>query len=226
MNTRDGVPLDYRGVWRRTLYAGEGEHGDYVEDRSTRVVWLQTTHWHADLRVPADRPDAGSVMSLEECSREQLVWLASQTAFAGLTRVEGRFCTWHRLIDLYPGLEKDIGEMVWLDDGTLEERHPHGRYIEHWERQQAGSVNEQVCPGPDGLTRWLQFGDHAMSIVPRPALTQDHDLLATPESLETSALRLRAGLEISYAQRAGDSWRVVLSTQPWREGRRITPPPD
>jgi hypothetical protein len=214
---QDGMPPVYHGVWQRTLYAGAGDEGRHIEDRTPRVIWLQTAHWHADLRVPADRPDFVGVMSLEECNREQLVWLASQTAFVGLTRIEGHFCTWHRLLDLRPGLEKDIGEMIWLDDGTLEERHPQGHYIEHWEQQPAGSGDEQVRLGPDGLPRWLQFGDHAMSIMPRPAMPETHDLLATPGSLKTSALRLRTGLEISYAQRTGDGWKIVLSTHPWRE---------
>ena len=102
---QDGMPPVYHGVWQRTLYAGAGDEGRHIEDRTTRVIWLQTAHWHADLRVPADRPDFVGVMSLEECNREQLVWLASQTAFVGLTRIEGHFCTWHRLLDLRPGLD-------------------------------------------------------------------------------------------------------------------------
>ncbi|MCG7599235.1 hypothetical protein MHM84_05515 [Halomonas sp. McH1-25] len=223
MSLPAGVPLDYRGVWQRTLYAGVGDEDRHIEDRTTRVIWLQTACWHADLRVPADRPDFADVTSLDDCDRDRLVWLASQTAFAGITRVEGRFCTWHRLLDLHPGLEKDVGEMAWRDDGVLEERHPRGLYLERWVRQTAAHDEECIQLGSDGLPRWLQWGDHAMAIVPRPTLPEAHDLLASPESLETFALRLRAGLEISYAQRANGSWKVVLSTRPWHEGRRISP---
>lgn len=220
----DGVPSVYHGVWWRTLYAGEDGEGLHIEDRSTRVIWLQTAFWHADLRVPKNRPDFTGVMSLDSCDRDRLVWLAGQTAFAGLTRVEGRFCTWHRLLDLSPGLEKDVGEMAWLGSGTLEERHPQGRYIEHWQQQPAGSSNQLVHLGTGGLPRWLQFGDHAMSIVPRPALPQAHDPLAVPQALDDAALRLRAGLEISYARHEDTGWRIELSTHPWREGLEVQAP--
>lgn len=216
-----GVPSRYHGVWQRTLYTGEGEHGDYIEDRTTRVVWLQTACWHADLRVPADRPDFTDVTSLDDCDRDRLVWLAGQTAFAGITRVEGRFCTWHRLLDQHPGLEKDVGEMAFLDEDTLEERHPQGRYRELWVRQADAGGAERTCLGPDGLPRWLQWGGHAMSIVPRFALPQTHDLLAAPRTLDSETLRLRAGMEISYARCNGSGWKIMLSTHPWREGFEI-----
>ncbi|MHB0775860.1 hypothetical protein [Halomonas sp. WWR20] len=223
MSLPTGVPLAYRGVWQRTLYVGAGDGGRPVEDRTTRVIWLQTACWHADLRVPADRPDFAGVTSLDDCDRDRLVWLASQTAFAGVTRVEERLCTWHRLLDLRPGLEKDLGEMTWLDDGTLEERHPRGHYLERWERQTAYQGEECIQLGSDGLPRWLQWGGHAMSIVPRPALPDAHDPFAEPASLDTEALRLRTGLEISYAQRNGEGWKVILSTHPWREGQQAMP---
>ena len=53
---QDGMPPVYHGVWQRTLYAGAGDEGRHIEDRTTRVIWLQTAHWHADLRVPAGAP--------------------------------------------------------------------------------------------------------------------------------------------------------------------------
>ncbi|BBI73529.2 hypothetical protein HAALTHF_30630n [Vreelandella aquamarina] len=69
-------------------------------------VWLQGHQWHADLRIPADAPDFSGIQSLEECSRSQLEWLASLTAFTGLTQIEDGICTWHRFQDLCPSLEK------------------------------------------------------------------------------------------------------------------------
>lgn len=212
------VPEAYRGVWRRTLYAAASEDGRYVEDRATRVVWLQTRCWHADLRVPQDRPDFSSVTSLAGCDRDRLLWLASQTAFAGITVVEGRFCTWHRLFDLRPAAEKDIGEMAWREDGTLVERHPRGLYREHWQRQTDGGATERVDSGAEGVTRWLQWGKHAMLVVPRPLLPEDHDLFGDPATLDDEGLRMRAGLEISHACYDGENWRIELSTHPWREG--------
>jgi hypothetical protein len=221
------VPPIYHGLWQRTLYAEPADGEAQFVDRDTQVFWLQAGDWHADLRVPADRPDFSGVGAIGDCSREQLLWLARQTAFAGITRVEGRFCTWHRLVDLSPGLEKDVGVMRFLDDDTLEERHAEGRYREVWSR-----TTRTVQPEPvtrfdrAGLPRWLETGDYAMAISPRRQIEPAHDLLADPATLTGPALTERAALEIGFAQRSIDGWRISLSTLPWREGYRIDPPTD
>lgn len=214
------VPTHYHGLWRRTLYAEPAAGEPVFVDRDTQVFWLQAGDWHADLRVPADRPDFAGIDTLAGCGRDRLVWLACQTAFAGITRVEGRFCTWHRLVDLAPTLDKDIGEMRFIDDDTLEERHPGGLYRELWQRlTPAGSAEPVVRLDATGLPRWLEYGDHAMAIVPRREPSPNHDLLAAPERLSGAALHERTGLEISLARRTSDGWHVTLSLWPWREGR-------
>ncbi|KXS36779.1 MAG: hypothetical protein AWU55_2860 [Halomonadaceae bacterium T82-2] len=221
-----GVPPVYRGVWQRLRYVGEDDDGQCVDDRSTRVVWLQTACWHADLRVPVDTPDFRGVASLAECRRDQLIWLASLTAFVGLTRVEGRFCTWHRLVDLSPGLDKDVGDMRFLDPHRLEERDPRGRYREDWAcLTDSVETGDTVRLDAQGLPRWLQRGDHAVWIEPRGAMPETHDLLAPASTLPDDALRWRAGLALHYLHRDDAGWRVALSTRPWRVGERIAPEP-
>lgn len=216
------VPERYRGLWRRSLYAEPAEGEAALVDRDTRVYWLQVGDWHADLRVPADRPDCPGVRSVDDCPRAQLVRLAGQTAFAGITRVEGRFCTWHRLIDLSPELAKDIGVMRFVDDDTLEERHPQGLYRERWERVPVSAGAEPLARVDDGgLPRWLEYGDYAMAITPRAALGAAHDLLAPASTLDDTALRERLSLRIDFAERRPDGWHVARSTHPWREGLRL-----
>ncbi|MEC7295571.1 MAG: hypothetical protein VXV78_05130, partial [Pseudomonadota bacterium] len=100
------VPEQYPGGWQRMLYAEPHTPPYRVTDTTTQVVWLQGHQWHADLRIPADAPDFSGIQSLEECSRSQLEWLASLTAFTGLTQIEDGICTWHRFQDLCPSLEK------------------------------------------------------------------------------------------------------------------------
>jgi hypothetical protein len=77
------VPERYRGVWQRTLL----ETPD-MRDTSTTVFWLQTAHWHADIRIPAHRPDFSGAARLANCSPRQLEWLAGQQGFAGVTQVD------------------------------------------------------------------------------------------------------------------------------------------
>mgnify|MGYP001228711045 FL=1 len=216
------LPTVYHGLWQRTLYAEPAEGEPAFVNRDTQVYWLQAGDWHADLRVPADRPGFTGVSTIGGCSREQLLWLVRQTAFAGITRVEGRFCTWHRLVDLSPGLEKDIGVMRFLDDDTLEERHPEGRYRELWSRVTTANQPEHITRcDRDGLPVWLQTGNYAMAITPRRAVTASHDLLADSATLTDAELAQRAAVEISFAKRRDDGWRIALSTLPWREGERI-----
>ncbi|ERJ17761.1 hypothetical protein SSPSH_003445 [Salinisphaera shabanensis E1L3A] len=218
----DHVPQIYHGLWQRTLYAEPANGEPTFVDRDTQVYWLQAGDWHADLRVPTDRPDFTGQESLAACGRDQLEWLASQTAFAGITRVEGRFCTWHRLIDLSPGLNKDIGVMRFIDDDTLEECHPESTYREIWQRVTARDSAEPVVElDAAGLPRWLQYGDHAMAIQPRPAIAGEHDLLAAPAQCTTAELHARAAVNIRYATQHDDAWQVALSTLPWQENRPL-----
>ena len=65
------VPERYHGVWVRTLL--ETPEG---RDTTTWVRWLQTSQWHADLRVPAGpRPQPSPA------------GLAQQQGFCGITQI-------------------------------------------------------------------------------------------------------------------------------------------
>lgn len=129
------VPPRYRGVWQRTLLqTPEGR------DTTTRVHWLQTEGWHADLRVPA------GVDPATPAGRAQL------QGFCGITRISGghdgqpEVCTWHRRWDIQPPRSTpDAGHMVFETPDRLIETGVHAQYLEVWER----------LPGSDGPFRAL-----------------------------------------------------------------------
>eukprot|EP00455_Lapot_gusevi_P010039 TRINITY_DN14517_c0_g2_i2.p1 TRINITY_DN14517_c0_g2~~TRINITY_DN14517_c0_g2_i2.p1 ORF type:complete len:343 (-),score=30.60 TRINITY_DN14517_c0_g2_i2:87-1010(-) len=108
--TKIGAFEDCLGLWSREVL--EEPIGELI-DTTTRVFWLQTASSFADIRIPANRPDFSSVSSLEECSYEQLLWLARQKGFGGVANVNVEYsqdsasptrsvCTWYRHVDFQP----------------------------------------------------------------------------------------------------------------------------
>lgn len=158
------VPAAYRGVWVRTLL--ETPEG---RDTSTRVHWLQTEGWHADLRVPA------GVDPATPDGRAQL------QGFCGLTRItpgqggQPDICTWHRRWDVQPPRSTpDAGYMVFETPDRVIETGVHGTYLEVWERLpgSTGPYRAQAkldAQGrPTGVQRFMA-GRYAMTVRPRTA---------------------------------------------------------
>ena len=140
------VPAAYRGLWRRTLLTT----GDGRIDRETRVFWMQTARVHVDIRVPATRGAFGSESALADLTREQLIELAAQMGFAGVTTVDpaavavdvdaGNLdrCTWHRQIDFSPPADaRDLGTMRFETQDVVLEDGIDAVYHERWERDPA-----------------------------------------------------------------------------------------
>ena len=135
------VPAAYRGLWRRTLLTT----GDGRIDRETRVFWMQTARVHVDIRVPAKRGAFGSASALADLTREELIELAAQMGFAGVTTVDpsavavdaGNLdrCTWHRQIDFSPPADtRDLGTMRFETQHVVLEDGIDAVYHERWER--------------------------------------------------------------------------------------------
>ena len=127
-----GVPRDYIGVWKRSLLTT----GSCIRDTSTTVCWLQTKELFADLRIPVPEPAQGC-SSLQECTGEQLLQLALQQGFAGVTTVSGDICTWHRELDFQPKSgPPDVSKMAFASHDLLREDDPSGenKYHEDWLR--------------------------------------------------------------------------------------------
>lgn len=231
-----GVPLALQGLWRRELLRVPAQSGVRRLDTRTRVYWLQTPHWHADLRIPADRPDFAGVQALADCDEPQLRWLLGQEGFAGLTRVEASICRWRRLIDHAESLEPDIGRLEF-DAGGLDEWGVEADYYERW----------APVPGADAAA-WFAWGSgwtggerHAPRCVllrsGRWAISvRERRLDATTTRAVRAAvadgrpvgrteLIAAADCEISLAEHGPEGWLVRLSTLPWREGG-LLPAPD
>lgn len=212
------VPAAYRGVWRRTLLEGDG----LLTDTSSTVLWLQTTRWHADLRLPSGRPDFASAHEPAGCSLAQRIWLASQQGFFGVTEVLDDRCQWHHDLDFQPTTaNRDIGTMIFHTDGIgLDEYGIDVDYHETWQRLPEGlGPSAAWCGGVSAPARLLVTGDCFFLVRPRIGpLPPDAHLAALvlerPEYLD---------FELSYGRICGAEtpWRILHSTLPWREGESL-----
>ncbi len=214
------VPAAYLGVWKRTLLRAPG-----IEDTTSRVYWLQTKNWHADIRVPAERPALAGTRDLQSLSRDELLGLARQQGFAGITVIEGDICRWQRLYDYQPPSgANDIGRMVFETPACLHEYGVEADYFEIWERLPGSSgpcraIHSSAAPA----MLWLEAGDYCMRVRPRARpLAQSASLAAVAEDMDEAGLCELLDFEISFGQKKpGGVWQVLLSTLPWLEGSML-----
>lgn len=204
------VPERYCGVWQRSLLATPE-----LRDTETTVFWLQTERWHADIRLPAGRPDFSGVASLADCSKQQLAWLRQQQGFAGVTEVDisvvPEICRWHRIADFQPpAAMADAGTMEF-EPGVLIEKGVHADYLEHWHKlpdSDAGfTVLSQSEPSAP-LQMLLIAGAYVMRVRERQCRWDSG-----------AALDAILDFEISFGMREAKGWRVRHSTLPWLEGQ-------
>jgi hypothetical protein len=163
------VPPQYRGVWVRTLL-----ETPTLRDTTTFVRWMQTSQWHADVRVPEAARTAGVPCTLTQRQ--------SQQGFCGVTEIshagDNEICTWHRRYDfLPPRPTPDTGTMVFETPDRVIERGIHSEYLEVWERmpQSVGvciALAGRTITGADSGERWLQTGSCVMRVRP----WQDFDI--------------------------------------------------
>lgn len=203
------VPPRYRGIWRRSLLATPE-----LRDTATTVFWLQGPSWHADIRIPAGRPDFSGVDSLAACSPAQRAWLATQQGFAGITRVRrdlaGEVCSWQRLIDFQPPQAAPDEGWMRFEPDRLVETGVHAPYLEHWHR----------LPDTDRRMAVLRAGGGDPA---QPAemlfLAGDH-VMHLRGSGPAPAGAVRLDLAISFGRRQADGYVILHSTMPWLEGRQ------
>lgn len=221
--TSPPVPPRYRGVWRRSLLETRT-----LSDTGTIVHWLQTSRWHADLRLPTGRPDFTGVMSLAECNTDQLEWLATQQGFAGVTRVDQHpeICHWHRIVDFQPAaVLADAGYMAFDGDRVVETG-VHAPYLENWDRlpgSQDGFAVFQQLDAPS-MTLLLVAGDYVMRVrdrrTPWPAgIAPGTSLLALLE-MDVDILPL-LDCELSFGRRNAGGWLIDYSTLPFLQQRQV-----
>jgi hypothetical protein len=222
------VPDAYLGVWNRTLLETAGGR-----DERSQVWWLQTPRWHADLRIPAGRPDFSGVNRLADCDDAQLAWLARQQGFCGVTQVDGDDCTWHRQLDFQPANgSRDIGRMIF-DGERVIETGVESDYLEIWERlplSRGGTAALELVVERGELPSrpaWLFVaGDCFMFVrgraLPPPSAVDLSSLIAQARPSQTQLLDW-LNVEISFGHRSGATpWRIEHSTLPFREGKTVT----
>jgi hypothetical protein len=140
------VPTRLLGCWYRRYI----RFPDGTEDTSTRVIWVQTLSGVGDIRVPATRPDLRARSGLADCSKEELLALAEQDCFCGVTLFNSKAkpfptASWPKesyLFRFQPVITfPEPGWMEWLEGGTcMIERAPSGAYVEDWRLQPASQA--------------------------------------------------------------------------------------
>jgi hypothetical protein len=207
------VPDRYHGVWARTLLETTDGH-----DTTTWVRWLQTSHWHADLRVPAG------------VARSEPAGLAQQQGFCGTTEItpaqndQPEVCTWHRHQDFQPPRgTPDAGTMVFETADRVIERGVHGTYLEVWERLPESLGRRIVLAaidqtGQPTTERLLVAGAYLMHLKPRnvlwPANTSAGDTLADVIQRAPQTAELLLNFNIAFGRWDERAWTIERATFP------------
>jgi Protein HRI1 len=229
MTAINAVPANYRGVWRRELLETATS-----KDDTSLVLWMQTQQHHIDIRIPANRPSLPKVDKLEDYTNEELLQLASQQGFAGITQVtastitSSEICQWHREIDFQPpNGTRDIGKMVFTDADTVIETGVDESYLEVWRRLENSQQtywfklttgkNRKGLEMPAYLMRAGNFVAYAR---PRQAaLLKSTSLLNVIQTHKPQREQLLDWLdmEISFGEILDDkNWKVKHSTLPFK----------
>jgi hypothetical protein len=230
------VPTDYRGVWMRTRLHPSPEQADAAPAASRNWArWLQTSLWHADLRVPDEAMVERVSAPLSALGPAQLAALTHQQAFAGCTRVDahpqGELCSWLRRIDYQPpALAPDAAWVVFDTPDRMIRIDQHSDASETWERLPDSVGTFRVLSGVDGQGQpdgrlLMQAGVHLCLVRDRRrpwprGLNPGHALvdvlLAQPEHAQAWLDQ-----EISFGRLDGQTWCIERSTLPAREGLRL-----
>lgn len=218
------------GRWQRRRLAAPGQ----ADDTRSFVVWLQTTHLYADLRLPAGRPAFTGVDALAGCSEAQLAWLATQQGFAGTLEVYGDLYVWRRDIDFQPpAAVPDVGRMRAAGECIIETG-VYAEYLEEWlhtpAAEHALAAARLLVAGRTAEAAWwpglvVAVGDDCLLALGRrtPPAHLPGLFAAAFGARERDALVAALDCEISQLRRDWDAdcWRVVASTLPWREGLEL-----
>jgi hypothetical protein len=218
------VPADHTGLWRREVITAPG-----YRDETTRVLWLQTRAWYADVRVPADRPPPRGE-GFGAYNDAELIALAGIQGFAGQLTAKDGICFWRRDLDHQPAGPLPDEARCGVEGEVMIEDGLHADYQEIWRREpdSQAPLSAFRLDGADRDGLLVIGGRHLIEFVGRPGPVPVGDSLAALVEAELAAGR-RAAAEalldtgVRYAVRDGEgAWVTRLSSQPWREGRRLS----
>jgi len=225
------VPAHYLGVWQRiSLESPAGV------DIHSLVFWLQTPALHADIRIPADRPDFRGKTSFLDFSVDELRLLARQQGFAGVTSVVGDRCQWLRQIDYQPvRADLDIGHMQFSGNRLIESGIERD-YTEVWEKlpDSQGATfafhfmekNTAYSPDQSQAGILVISGDYFIFVrnrsTPLPKASSLAALLSDTSFTQQQLVAL-LDFEISFGclTKGSIPWEIQLSTLPFREGKPL-----
>jgi hypothetical protein len=198
------VPPEYEGLWRRTgIWRSNGS-----SDLTTQVWWFQSSRFHIDLRIPADRPELANAAALARLAPEQQARHAAQTGFAGLTVVDGERCEWRPAI-AFPTASADLdaGWMRFDDADHIHETGLDHTYEEDWYRVPTGPMHGVRLEAPDSeAVAYLLISETWLAwAVGRPG-----------DSFQAAAFDAGSCSEFTVYRREGE-WRAVASNFAWIE---------
>ena len=231
------VPANYIGVWQRHLLETTA-----IKDDSSLVLWVQSQHYHIDIRIPAICADFKAATSLQDYSEAELLLLASQQGFAGLTHVtpctaqSSEVCQWVREIDYQtPTDSRDIGKMVFTDADTVIETGIDDAYLEVWRRldnsqqpcifEMSTGINRKGLKMPAYL---MLVGKHVAFARPRAVSVPKAPSLIKAIQTHKPSLDLLLDwldMEISFGEMVNEkSWKIKYSTLPYKQNLIIDLP--
>ncbi len=224
------VPSNYIGVWQRYLLETTA-----IKDDSSLVLWMQSQHYHIDVRIPAICTGFKAASALQEYSDAELLLLASQQGFAGLTHVtphtaqSSDMCQWLREIDYQaPTDARDIGKIVFTDANTVIETGIDDAYLEVWRRLEnsqepnffALSTGKNHL-GTETPAYLMRTGRHVAFARPRPvAVPKAPSLIHAIQSHKPTRELLLDWLdmEISFGEMLEENhWKIKHSTLPFKQ---------
>ncbi|MCI3132238.1 hypothetical protein [Phenylobacterium aquaticum] len=207
------------GLWRREVITTPA--GD--RDDTTRVFWLQSRSWYADIRIKADRPRRPEARGFGDFTEPELIALAETQGFAGeLTAADG-VCLWRRDLDYQPPAATPDEATYTLDGDVMIEDGLHSDYQEIW-RREADSAAPLAAYRLDGDRAGFLIlgGSHFLEILDRPAPLPAGATLAAIVSRalaagDRAAAEAALSMRISYGRFAAGAGEIALSTFPWLE---------
>ena len=227
---RKAVPANYIGVWQRHLLETTA-----IKDDSALVLWMQSQHYHIDVRIPALCVGFKAAASLQDYSDVELLLLATQQGFAGLTHVtphtaqSSDVCQWVREMDYQaPTDARDIGKMVFTDANTVIETGVDDAYLEVWRRLENSQEpyffalsTGKNHHGAETQAYLMRTGKHVAFARPRTvAVPKAPSLIHAIQSHKPKRELLLDWLdmEISFGEMLDDNhWKIKHSTLPFKQ---------